>query len=243
MPLNLNSRLKTLALRLVLLETFSVKVNHRLPTTRWMFHPDFSQLTPHFFYRCIFTEEYCLEAQGCMPVFDRIFLLSCKVLCHLLTHLSQPNLPSLWTSIMWLMWFFYLVKFFERPFCDESSVNTKCSISRRNNVAWFSTESHFSFFHFSLCLSLSLLHYSTDPFIKRQRQKMLWLFPSALCQWMLLLTAQLTAADRSSILICILGSFTCLVLSTKLVCSFLPANFHKILRFLLCQSWIKLARR
>lgn len=32
---------------------------------------------------------------------------------------------------------------------------------------------------------------------------MLWLFPSALCQWMLLLTAQLTAADRSSILICI----------------------------------------
>lgn len=136
-----------------------------------------------------------------MPVLDRIFLLPCEVLCHLLTHLSQPNLPSLWTSYMW---FLYLVWFFERPFCDESSVNTKCSIRRRNNAVWFSTESHFSFFHFSLCLPLSLLHYSTDPLIKWQRQKMLWLFPSSLCQWILLLTAQLTATNRNSIILCIM---------------------------------------
>lgn len=208
----------------------------------------FTVLTPNFFlmyiYRrilfgstgmgwdvCQFWTEYSsYHAKFCAIYF---FLPICLNLISQVFELASHD--------SWDFFFLYLVWFFEKPFCDESSVNTKCSISRRNNAAWFSTESHFSFFHFSLCLPLSLLQCSTDPFIKRQRQKMLWLFPSSLCQWMLLLTAQLTAADRSSTLLCIMEFY--LPQQIKLVCSFLPANFHKILRFLIYQNWMKLARK
>lgn len=175
MPLNVNSRFKTLALSW-LLETFSVQVlrsiyqyllsTHWLPMTRWMFHPDFSRCIHHISFKDVYLQnnivwkhravcQFWTEYSSYHTKFCVIYLPICLNLISQVFELASCN-------------FLYLVWFFERPFCDESSVNTKCSISRRNNAAWFSTESHFASF---IIASVSLYQFSTTPQIPSLQDK------------------------------------------------------------------------
>lgn len=109
-----------------------------------------------------------------------------------LTICHHPNILSPWSSSILVVNYFCIFFDLWGGLCDNLLL-TQCSRNRRNSTAWFPTESHFSFF----IASVPHYHFSTTPqipSIRRQRQKMLWLFPSSFvpCKctfWLLLATA------------------------------------------------------
>lgn len=105
-------------------------------------------------------------------------LLWCKLLYHVCTHLSLPR--CLWCH-QGAYVFVVLVWPFWRPLCGKKlckfPVNTNCSLYCRNNEGQFPLESHFSF----LIASVPCYHFTSQiPSITRQRQQSCGYF-QALC--------------------------------------------------------------